>query len=97
MAKVDNQVQGDLPTYIFKCYCGENSYLEIMQDPEDKELYISITQHPTRLRERLKLAWKALRGLEFTAAGDIILLDDDVKKLIKALEFPAVEGADNED
>lgn len=97
MTKIDQSIQGGLPTYIFKCYCGEDSYLEVMQDPDDRELYISITQRPTRLRERLKLAWKALRGLEFTNAGDVILLDTDAKKLIEALTLAAPKPKEKED
>lgn len=88
MAKIDNQVQGSMPTHIFKCYCGENSYIEIIQDPEDKEFYFSITQRPTRLKERLTTAWKALRGLEFTASNEVIVLDTDAHKIIEALTLP---------
>jgi len=90
MAKIDNKTQWSQfgETHIFKCYCGSNSYIQVIQDPEDRELYFSITQHPTRLKERLGTAWKALRGLEFTASDEVILLDTDARKLIKALTLP---------
>lgn len=87
MAKIDNKTQGSYGSHIFKCYCGENSYLEILQDPDDRELYIYITQHPTRLRERLSTAWRALRGLEFMSSNEIVLLEEDAEKLIKALKL----------
>jgi hypothetical protein len=88
MSKIDNTTQGRLDSYIFKCYCGEDSYLEVMQNPDDGEFYISITQHPTRLLERLKMAWKALRGIEFTSSNEVILLEKDANKLIVALTKP---------
>lgn len=86
MSKLNQEIQGHMPTHIFKCYCGEDSYLEIMQDPDDKEFYLTITKHPTRLKERLKLAWKAFRGLEFAASNEVIIAEKDAKKIAKALE-----------
>ena len=38
--------------------------------------------------ERLKLAWMAIRGLEFSVSNEIIIDNTDIKKLIKALEMP---------
>lgn len=91
MAKIDNKIQWDTPTHLFKCYCGESSFLEIIHDDEDRQLYISITQHPTTLRERLTLAWKALCGYEFSASNEVVLDEEDINKLIKALKLPKKE------
>lgn len=85
MTKLAETIQGNLETHIFKCYCGEDSYLEVMQDSEDKEFYISITMHPTSISERIKAAWKALRGLEFSASNTVIILEEDADKLAAAL------------
>lgn len=86
MSKIDQTIQGNMDSHIFKCYCGENSYLEIVRDFEDDQRYISITMHPTRLKERLKLAWKALRGLEFSVSNEVVIDGDDINKVRKALE-----------
>lgn len=72
--------------YIFKCWCGENSYLEVSVDKKDGELYICITRHPTRFRERLKMAWEAIRGIEFTSSNSVMIVPEDVPKLIEALQ-----------
>ena len=85
MSKIQEKIQGEFDDYIFKCYCGENSYLQVTQDPDDRELYISITLKPTRLSERLELAWKSLRGMEFYATDEVIILGEDSDKLIEAL------------
>lgn len=87
MSKVEEQLQGGFPTYIFKCYCGEHSFLEVMQDLEDRELYINITQHPTRLKERLTTAWRALRGLEFSSSNEVIIDEKDIDRLMEALKI----------
>lgn len=87
MTKINQTIQGNMDSSIFKCYCGENSYLEVIKDPEDKQIYISITLRPTRLRERLKLAYRALRGLEFTSSNEVVIDGDDIKELIKALKL----------
>ena len=95
MTKLTEDSQWNTGRHIFKCWCGEDSYLEVIQDVEDGEYYISITQHPTRLKERLAMAWKALRGIEFTASNSVMIVEKDAKKLVKALT-PTKKGANNE-
>jgi hypothetical protein len=87
MTKVQEGDQFQREIHIFKCWCGEESYLEITQDADDKEFYISITQHPTRFMERLKMAWAALRGIEFSSSNCVVLLEEDANKLVAALTF----------
>jgi hypothetical protein len=87
MSKVEQLIQGNMEYHIFRCYCGECSYLSIIQDSEDDQIYIEITLHPTRLTERLKLAWKALRGLEFLASNEVIIDGSDAEKLIEAVRL----------
>lgn len=85
MTKLEQKIQGDMESHIFKCYCGENSYLEITRDDDDKQFYLSISVSPTRLAERLKLAWKALLGLEFSTSNEIMIDYTDARMLIEAL------------
>lgn len=87
MTKINQTIQGNLETHIFKCYCGENSYLEVMKDTDDKQIYINITLHPTRLSERLKLAWRALRGLEFSASNEVVIDGKDIGSLIRGIKL----------
>lgn len=92
MTKIMEKIQGDssgFETHIFKCYCGEDSYLEIIQDKEDREIFVTITKHPTRLKERLIMAWKSLRGIEFTTTNHVMLLQEDISKLRSALKVKA--------
>lgn len=85
MSRVDQLIQGNIPLDVFRCYCGESSYLEIMHDAEDDQFYIYITLSPTRLKERLRLAWKALRGIEFLASNEVIIDGSDIEKVAAAL------------
>jgi hypothetical protein len=85
MTELIEKDQFQTETHTYKCWCGENSYLTIVIDREDGEAYISITQSPTRLIERLSLAWKALRGIEFTSSNEVIISDDEVEELMKML------------
>lgn len=85
MTKLNQQVQGHMESHVFTCYCGEDSYLQISRDDEDGQYYISITKHPTRLGERLKTAWQALKGLEFTASNEVIIDGADAASLVEAL------------
>lgn len=91
MSKINQVIQGGGEVHIFKCYCGEDSFLEFTGRKEDDEIYAQITIHPTRLGKRLKLAWKALRGLEFTASNSVIIDGKDLPKLIKALQSYATQ------
>lgn len=85
MTKIIEKTQWrHIETNIFKCWCGENSYLDITSD-NDGDLYITITQYPTNLLERFKLAFKALRGLEFSSSNSVMIVNEDINKLIKAL------------
>lgn len=96
MTKLNQKVQGSFATHVFKCYCGEHKFLEVMQDPVHKEIYISITMYHESLFERIKMAWQCLRGLDSVmVAGDVILDQDDIRKLIESLEYYS-GGSDNE-
>ncbi len=87
MTKLTEKTQFNFAeTNIFKCWCGENSYLDITKDLDDGDIYITITQYPTRLLERVKMAYKALRGIEFTSSNSVMLAQEDIKKLIKSLK-----------
>lgn len=87
MTKLKESTQfKDLETSIFKCWCGEVSYLEIVRDVEDGDIYVTITKHPTRLLERLRSAYKALRGIEFDATNSVMIAKEDIAALIKALK-----------
>jgi hypothetical protein len=85
MTKLAEKNQFNSDNYVFKCYCAEHSYLDITQDPDDGEIYISITQHPTRLTDRIVMAWRALRGVEFSSSNEVVLLKEDISKLQEAL------------
>ena len=76
----------DFETNIFKCWCGESSYLEVVKDIEDGDIYITITKYPTRLLERLKMAYMALRGIEFDSTNSVMIAQEDIPQLIKALK-----------
>lgn len=97
MTRLDQKIQGDMETHVFKCYCGEDSYLVVTKDSKDDQLYISITKHPTRLVERLKLAWKSLRGLEFTTTNEVIIDGSDADNLALALTSNQSEKARSEE
>lgn len=86
MTKIKQVVQGNMDTSIYKCYCGEYSYLEIIRDEEDSQFYFHISVYPTRLLERLVLAWKALRGIEFMVSNEVIVDGKDVPDMIKFLK-----------
>jgi hypothetical protein len=86
MSKIDQTVQGDMPSHIFKCYCGEFSYLEIILDKDDQQIYFAISMSPTTLWSRVKLAWRAIHGLEFSTSNEVIIDGKDVPKIIKALK-----------
>lgn len=86
MTKIKEKTQfKDLEINIFRCWCGESSYLEVVKDVEDGDIYVTITKYPTRLLERLKTAYKALRGIEFDATNSVMIAKEDVSKLVKAL------------
>lgn len=85
MTKLKESTQWPVEFHIYKCWCGEDSYLQVARDDEDKQFYISITVHPTRFLERLRMAWKALRGIEFTASNEVIVDFQDAKELTAAL------------
>jgi len=83
MTELKQKIQFENKSEVFKCYCGENSYLEFIYDKEDDQYYVTITLQPTRLLERLKLAWKALRGLEFSSANEVVIDGEDFRKYLK--------------
>lgn len=85
MTKIEQKIQFDSHSEVFKCYCGENSYLEFIYDKDDDQYYVNITIHPTRLLERLKLAWKALRGLEFSTSNEVIVDGPDFRRYLRTV------------
>lgn len=87
MTKLNQKQQYDNESHIFKCWCGEHSYLEVSKFDEDTgDIEIYLTQHPSSLFERLRLAFMSLRGLEITTSSSVIIAEEDVKELIKALK-----------
>lgn len=87
MTKLKESTQfKDLETSIFKCWCGESSYLEVVKDVDDGDIYVTISKYPTKLLERLKTAYKALRGIEFDSTNSVMIAKEDVIKLIRALK-----------
>lgn len=86
MSNIEQKIQFDGKSEIFKCYCGEHSYLEVTYDRVDDQYYVSITLHPTRFLERLKLAWKALRGIEFSSSNEVVIDGPDFRKYIKEIK-----------
>jgi len=66
-----------------QCYCGENSYISVKR--WDDEYIVYITQSPTSLRERLRLAWAALRGLEFHYSNEVLLSQEQLDEFMGGL------------
>lgn len=85
MTKLQERNQFNSVSQVYKCWCGEYSYLEIIRDEEDSQFYFHISVYPTRLLERLVLAWKALRGIEFMVSNEVIVDGKDVPSIIKFL------------
>jgi hypothetical protein len=83
--KLKQKIQGDMDSHVFKCYCGEYSYLEIVRDSDYKQVYVNITMNPTTIRERLSMAWKSLRGIEFSVSNEVVIDSVDLAELRKAL------------
>ena len=82
MTEIKQFTQGKLGNeHIFQCYCGEDSYLNVTHDEEDNQFYFDITLAPSRLPERIKRAWQALRGLEFGCSNEVIIDGSDIKEL----------------
>ncbi len=74
----------------FPCECGDWHYLHVQVDDTDPEfclLNIADTWEPVGWRDRLKAAWKMLRGQTHYAAG--VLLNEpnvrDLKAVVDAL------------
>lgn len=73
-------------TSIFKCWCGENSYLDITKDKIGDYICITITQNPTTVSDRIKMAWKCLRGLEFSSSNSVLISEQNIENLVKELK-----------
>lgn len=85
MTKLTEQSQFGLDTDIFKCWCGEYSYLEVIKD-SDGDIYVAITQYPRSITERLKAIFGIITGTGYSGSNSVMVTKDDVNKLIKALK-----------
>lgn len=68
---------------VFRCACGGNHYFEInMIDYEGQNFFISFTEHPKTLRQRLRLI-KAIFTNQTVYHGELHV--DDVKEFKKVV------------
>lgn len=82
MSKLEEESSETHHELIFPCNCSNGDYLRITWDEEDSEwrwLWIEAEHAPTGW-DRIRSAWKALRGQPFRA-GEIILTDATVDSL----------------
>ena len=88
MTKIEEEKFEDHDELIFPCDAGDDHFLRIAWDDNDTDwrfLWITSEWRPERLRDRIKDAFKILRGKEY-CYQEIVLNDVTVASLKKFLE-----------
>lgn len=70
---------------VFTCHCGGYHYLDIWawDDKDFSDWSVCFVERPQRLRDRLRAAYKALRGQDVFSAE---LYPADAKKFVEAVK-----------
>jgi len=73
----------DDETILFKCDCGEFSFLEVFYDTDF--YYFTITYYPKTFIGKIKAIFAIIKGSRFGASEEIVLRPKDAKELSKFL------------
>ena len=71
---------------LYKCDCGEFSFLEVLHDTNDDSYYVTITAYPRTFKEKARAIWAVLRGATYGASEEMVLNKENAEDLSNFIE-----------
>lgn len=90
---------GEQTSVIFQCNCGEDTYLNVERfDWREGEFdyHVSVSNQPGLLSDRLKTAWRALRGQRHAVSSHVLLSPEQFEDLLTELQQEVLAKKANE-
>ena len=66
---------------LYKCSCGEFSFLEVIHDSDDDFYYFTISYYPKSFWQKIKAIYAIIRGSRFGASEEVVLTIEDAQDL----------------